>query len=468
MPSEAEIIRLWLARGVVLLKHHISELNTLNVFPVADADTGTNLYLTFESAQRFELTRSGKSNDLFDALSAIARGALEGARGNSGVIVAEALKGAVEGLDDAEYSLSTLLKHAARNARASVSEPQPGTILDVLDDVANMNSANPREIAEQARRVLLEKRDLLPQLKKAGVVDAGGRGLVILLDALADVCLGVETPSPPVGYVPASFPNNECEADRAFELIFKTSRTDIQALQVQLQPLGTSITTTSDTAMTKVHIHTDAPKEVLERIEVGSKVWDVTLESLQPAQANVGCVAYATGIGNLMHLVALGVTALSDIDHPITEHDLTQAALKSNHASVILVLEPQHLDVAESAIAELREFNVSAEFIASSSVVSTLAAISVFDAFSDVEKNRESMVAAMTGIESFLIESNDFQVLNPERIKSAEVITVVWGDSADVTVKSSLRQYIREYATNIDFIEIQGDQVDSIAIVGLE
>ncbi len=468
MPSEAEIIRLWLARGVVLLKQHISELNTLNVFPVADADTGTNLYLTFESAQRFELARTGGNNDLLDALSAMAKGALEGARGNSGVIVAEALMGAAESFDASQYSLSTLLKHAARNARASVSEPQPGTILDVLDDVANMNSDNPRAIAEHARRVLLEKRDLLPQLRKAGVVDAGGRGLVILLDALADVCLGVETQSPPVGYVPASFPSNECEADRAFELIFKTSQTDIKALQVQLQPLGTSITTTSDTEMTKVHIHTDAPKVVLECIERDSKVWDINVESLQPAQANVGCVAYATGIGNLMHLVTLGVTALSDSDHLITESDLTQAALKSNHASVILVLEPQHQHIAKSAIAKLREFSVSADVIVSSSVVSTLAAISVFDASSDVQKNRESMVAAMTGIESFLIESNDFQELNPERLKSAEAITVVWGDSADFTAKTSLRHFIREHATDSDFIEIQGDQMNSIAIVGLE
>ena len=81
MPNKAEIIRLWAQRGVELLYNHTAELNTLNVFPVADADTGTNLFLTFQAAQRAELSRSGNADDPFDALSSLAKGAVSAARG---------------------------------------------------------------------------------------------------------------------------------------------------------------------------------------------------------------------------------------------------------------------------------------------------------------------------------------------------------------------------------------------------
>lgn len=468
MPSEAEIIRLWAARGLLLLQQHISELNALNVFPVADADTGTNLFLSFQSAQVAELSRSGDINDVKDAVSALAQGALEGARGNSGVILAAALMGALEAFSNAKPSLSTILQHAAIKARESVLDPQPGTILTILDFISQLDSDNPRVIAERARSVLLQTRDLLPQLKEAGVVDAGGRGLVILLDALTQVCEGVESESPSIGFIPTESPLRECFADREFEVLFKTSSTDVKGMQLRLQAYGTSITTTSDGVMMNVHVHTDVPKAVLSDIEQDFRVWDIKIESLQSKKSAVGCVAITEGTGNVMHLVSLGILALSDSERKPNTVDVVQAVLKTDCSDVIILASSTYADIASEANKELREFNVTLRHLETPSIVSTVAAVSVFEKDSDIETNYNAMGRAINGIDSISLENSDFTVLPTQQLKNAELITVIWGASADSSYQTGLLKHMRAEAPYAEIIEITGDQDSSMAQVGLE
>lgn len=468
MPSEAEIIRLWAARGVVLLQHHAAELNALNVFPVADADTGTNLLLTFQSAQAAEHSRTGTSDDAFDALLSLAKGAVSAARGNSGVILAEALMGAVEGMRQPQCTLSDIFLHASSQARKAVAEPQPGTILTLLDSIAHVKSDNPRLIANHAREILLSTRDLLPQLKKAGVVDAGGRGLVILLDALAQVCEGVETESPPIGFVPKENIDSQCVADRAYEVIFKTNLVDMKEIQLRLQAFGTSITTTSDGVMVNVHIHTDLPKAVLSDIEQVANVWEVKIESLKPSKAAIGIVAFTEGIGNVMHFVSLGVTAILEDERPLTKDDVVQAILKANQPQVIVLIHPKYDAIAIQARSEVQMFDVSVTFIQTQSIVSTLAAVSVFDGGNDIEKNKEAMSNAIIGIESLDLHGDEFQTLNAQRLRNVELITIVWGVSADSSYQTALLKHMRTYAPTATLIEITGDQTSSMAQVGLE
>lgn len=469
MPSEAEIIRLWAARGVELLHHHTAELNTLNVFPVADADTGTNLYLTFQSAQDAELTRVGDDDDAFDALSSLAKGAVAAARGNSGVILAEALMGAVEGFRKHQGGISSILSHAAAQAREAVAEPQPGTILTILDSIADMNSDDPNVIAEHARTVLLSTRDLLPQLKKAGVVDAGGRGLVILLDALAQVCNGIEAESPPVGFIPFENIDTQCIADRAYEVIFKTDSQDMKDVQLRLSAYGTSITTTSDGVMMNVHVHTDTPKAVLSDMEQIAHVWDVKIEFLMaPTKALCGLVTVIEGIGNVMHLASLGINAINSDERDVTKDDVVQAVLHTNQLHVFVLSEPQYDAIIEEARSALLKFDVTVTFLHSRSIVSTLAAVSVFDQADETEPNRDRMSSAMNNIESLDLHGHDFRTLNAEKLGQVELVTLVWGKLADSSYQTALLKHMRDVAPTVTIIEITGDQSSSMAQVGLE
>lgn len=466
MPSEAEIIRLWAARGVALLKAHIAELNSLNVFPVADQDTGTNLYLTFESAHHFELSRTGDTHDVIDALSALAKGAVNGARGNSGVILAEALVGVTEGLKHSNYTLASLLKSAAQKARESVSEPQPGTILTLFDSIAALESNNLEDIAAEARTILFDSRDLLPQLKDAGVVDAGGRGLVILLDALVQVCQGVEEESPPVGYVPTELPATLCLADREFEVILKTHTLDMKHIQERLHAIGTSITTTSDGEVTLVHIHTDVPKLVISALEESSTVWDINIETLKAPTAQTGCVVVVEGIGNVMNVVAMGATAINIEDsRPET---LAQAIIKSNHQDVIMLVPNDAEESAKKAIETLNEFKLNVSIIVTPSIVSMLASFAVFDSKVPIEKNVSMMRNALDSVHTIIVKSPQLQALDAEKLKAAELITVIWGESADLTFRQHLREHIKEIALNAEIIEISGDQHSSLAVIGVE
>ena len=466
MPSEAEIIRLWAARGVELLKTHISELNSLNVFPVADQDTGTNLYLTFESAQHFERSRTGDPHDIIDAFSALAKGAVNGARGNSGVILAEALVGVTEGLNQPDYTIASLLQSAAKKARESVSEPQPGTILTLLDSIAALKSNNLENIAKESRKILVESRDLLPQLRDAGVVDAGGRGLVILLDALVQVCEGKEEESPPVGFVPTELPATLCLADREFEVIVKIHNADIKHIQERLHPLGTSITTTSDGEVTLVHIHTDVPKLVISALEDSSPVWDINIETLKPSTAQTGCVVVVEGIGNVMNMVAMGATTISGEDSgPET---IAQAIIKSNHQDVIVLVSKESEMSAKTAVERLNEFKLNIFTLTTPSIVSTLASYAVFDAKVPIEKNVSVMRNALDSVHTIIVQSPDRQDFDAEKLKKAELITIVWGEKADSTFKHHLRELIHENAVNAEIVEISGDQHSSLAVIGVE
>lgn len=212
---DADAVRRWCATGLDALRRHQLEIDELNVFPVPDGDTGTNLVLTFTSAsQRLDAT---PDSDLQTTLTAFARGALLGARGNSGVIVSELLSGlsrAVLAATEAGQTtavsgrgLAAGLTEAANAAYRAVAAPVEGTMLSVAraaaqaataigsDDLAAVAQA----AAKGAAEALARTPEQLAELARAGVVDAGGRGLVVLLDALVEVITGEPMPEPQAG-----------------------------------------------------------------------------------------------------------------------------------------------------------------------------------------------------------------------------------------------------------------------------
>jgi DAK2 domain fusion protein YloV len=207
---DATAIRRWCAAGLAALRRHQAEIDELNVYPVPDGDTGTNLVLTVTSAWEHLLREpdDGPATEseiarLGRVLHCMARGALLGARGSSGVIVSTLLRGIADALSTIEPSargraVARALSEAARAGYTAVAEPVEGTVLTVATAAAAAAQADGTDdlaavveaAAKGAAEALARTPEQLPVLAQAGVVDAGGRGLVVLLDALVEVVTG--------------------------------------------------------------------------------------------------------------------------------------------------------------------------------------------------------------------------------------------------------------------------------------
>src|SRR3954453_20997386 len=193
--------RLWAAAALAALGDVREELDALNVYPIPDGDTGTNLYLTFEAACAAAAALPADA-PLRTALDTFARGALLGARGNSGIITAQLLHGWADVLAENEVmdgaAAKQAMKLADEQAWAAVAAPVEGTILSVSRAAAPPPAPVPGDGLQEvviaavvaARAALARTPEQLPALRRAGVVDAGGCGLVVLIEALADVVAG--------------------------------------------------------------------------------------------------------------------------------------------------------------------------------------------------------------------------------------------------------------------------------------
>ena len=263
-------------------------INELNVFPVPDGDTGTNMTLTIMSAAK---EVAALENPDMEVLSkAISSGSLRGARGNSGVILSQLLRGFTKGIKS--YSeidtiiLSNAMQKAVETAYKAVMKPKEGTILTVAKGAADKASELAEtdigleefvgEIIAHADYVLSQTPEMLPVLKEAGVVDSGGQGLVEVLKGCYDVLLGKEIDysiesAPKTGTVTKISP--QAEADIKFgyctEFIIMIEKAYDEETEMDfkgfLESIGDSIVLVSDDGIVKVHVHTNDPGKAISR-----------------------------------------------------------------------------------------------------------------------------------------------------------------------------------------------------------
>lgn len=265
----------WVARGIDALQSRRDEINSLNVFPVPDSDTGSNMLATLSSA--YEEAQKADASDVRAVTAALAAGAVRGARGNSGTVlsqvfraVAEAASGSGIGVESVQHSLKLAVQHVSQ----AIANPVEGTILTVLRHAAiaaeEFEGDSIEEladtIADAARDALAKTPSQLPALQQAGVVDAGGAGLVILLDALADEVSG-RAAAPVDLHVDA--PHVATVETEVMYLISLADTQAVEALRERLNPLGNSLIIAGDagnaeTAQYMVHIHTVEPGAVIE------------------------------------------------------------------------------------------------------------------------------------------------------------------------------------------------------------
>ncbi len=281
--SGAELRELF-AAATACLERNVPHVNAVNVFPVPDGDTGTNMYLTMrstmEEGERCEDSAAGA------VLAAMSHGALMGARGNSGVILSQIIGGLARGVDGATNVTSegwaAGLEQASLAAYKAVTKPAEGTILTVIREVSEtVTAANGNgdldsllETAVNTAKASVEKTpSLLPVLREAGVVDAGGLGLSVLLEGMLHHIRGeaIETAAETAGHVEEDWlaytgARHQTEGSLygyCTELLIGGSGLDLETIRGRVMGLGDSVIVVGDPQLVRVHVHTDDPGAAL-------------------------------------------------------------------------------------------------------------------------------------------------------------------------------------------------------------
>ncbi|MEU8530942.1 DAK2 domain-containing protein, partial [Streptomyces sp. NPDC048629] len=319
---DAAAVRSWCSLSLAALGREREAIDAINVYPVADGDTGTNLYLTVESAARAldAAFTDGAAPDAPEAVRLMAHGALLGARGNSGTILSQLLRGMTAVLAagrDGDH-LARALTTAADAARQAVAHPVEGTILSVATAAAAACSGGgelvpvARRAYEGARTALEATPGQLAVLERAGVVDAGGRGLVMVLGALVEALSG-EAPAPlAAAHRPVVAVDEDCTAEGgpAFEVIYLLEAEDaaVEPLRARLDALGESLVVVGGDGLWNVHVHVDDAGAAVEagveagrpyRIRITHFAAAAAAGEAEPAQRAVVAVLPGEGLAGL-------------------------------------------------------------------------------------------------------------------------------------------------------------------------
>lgn len=392
------LLKRMIVAGANELNNQKQLVDSLNVFPVPDGDTGTNMSLTALAAAK----ETEKSHSL--AVGEIARlassGALRGARGNSGVITSQLFRGfakALEGMEEAGVKeLATAVRKGVKTAYKAVMKPKEGTILTVARacaDSAEKAAQETDDIEEFLRRVieaaeamLLETTEMLPVLKQAGVVDAGGKGLICILQGAYKNMRGEEIElSHPEEEIPekeyvalASVENDSIRFGYCTEFLIHTKQTDErvqQKLKSFLNTIGDSIVCVADDDLIKIHVHTDHPGLAIERALTLGSLTGLKIDNMREQHTNIidfanhqeekkeeskkwkhcGFVAITAGSGMIEIFKNLGVDEIIEggqTMNPSTE-DILNAVARVQAENVIILPNNKNIILAAEQAAKL-------------------------------------------------------------------------------------------------------------------
>lgn len=430
---DAEAVRAWSRAAVATLDAHRTQLDALNVFPVADADTGTNLALTFRAAA--DGLAGTETAGAGAALAAWARYAVLGALGNSGVIAAQLLRGLADAAGEQAGCDAVLLQaglaHGVKEAYAAVRDPVDGTILSVALAAAESAAGSPtlahtvRSALSAAEQALLHTPEQLPVLARAGVVDAGGLGLVLILQALAETVTGEPAASPPPSAVRTATPAGSGTTHRAdpteyayeVQYLLEAGAEVVPLLRDRLAALGGSVAVVgTGSGVWNVHVHADDIGAAIEagteagrphrisvlRLPELGRTGDTATGSTGPGAERratrsgtaVVAVAPGEGLAHLFQREGVGVVDVpTDAQLPIDE--VLAAVLATTAAEVVLVPNAERAgQVSEQAARRARALGVRVTIVPTRSPVQGLAAVAVHDATRPFDEDVVAMAEA--------------------------------------------------------------------------
>ena len=425
--------------SLLWLRYHQAAINALNVYPVPDGDTGTNMLLTMQSAWR-EIEHSAEDN-VGKVAQQIAHGALMGARGNSGVILSQLWRGFARSLDSkpkfGALELAHAMREASETAYKGVLRPVEGTILTIsraIADAAEAVQPNTEDLLTMlesmvtaAQGAVANTPNLLPVLKQAGVVDSGGQGLTVIIEGMLRYLHGesleidrmVETPIDLEEKIPpeANLDAGDVAQGYSYDVqcIITGHDMDVDAARVHIGAMGLSTLVVCDAETIKVHVHVPRPSAVLAYAETVGRLYDVVIEDmaaqyqqfvrdraapsietptyhLEPG--DIATLAVAPGEGLTRVFQSLGATAIvpgGQTMNPSTQDflDLLQA-IPTDHA--ILLPNNSNVIMAAQQAAEISKKQVLV--VPSKTIPQGIAAMLAFNDQRDLETNQRAMEAA--------------------------------------------------------------------------
>ncbi len=445
-------------------------VDELNVFPVPDGDTGTNMSMTINNAMA-EMRNTSDAVTAGDAAKTVASAMLRGARGNSGVILSLIFRGLSKGLagkSEADAKdLSEAFKLGVDAAYKSVMKPTEGTILTVAREAyentvsLGVEGGDAAEFLQayisEAEKTLAKTPDMLPALKKAGVVDAGGRGLIVILEGMLTVINGgaiiegegAVKPAAPVAVAAAATGSSE-EITFAycteFIVMKKADAKDATALRAFLETIGDCVVVVDDDDIIKVHVHSNHPGKAIEeglkfgeltkmKIENMREQHNNIIKADEAAQTNrkppvapekdMGFVAVAAGAGVEALFRDLGVDSIvrgGQTMNPSTE-DILEAIGQTPAHNVFVLPNNKNIIMAAEQAVDLADRNVCV--LQSKTIPQGISAMMSFDPDSDFKTNRSGMTEALSRVKSgqitFAVRDSEY---DGHKIKQGEILAM--------------------------------------------
>ena len=428
---DGKLLREMIISGANKLTNDKALIDRLNVFPVPDGDTGTNMSLTIASAIS-ELSKL-KEDDITLIGKAIAKGSLMGARGNSGVILSQILRGFAKGIEGRDVltvkDVAQALKDSSDVAYKAVMKPVEGTILTVIRETAAYAMSIRKEdismedflnrILEEARSSLSRTPELLKALKEANVVDSGGKGLVSFMEGMLLGYYGQMVEAKQADSIDyeefmesdSHIFEGEIEFGYCTEFMVINADIEPQELRSRIERMGDSMVVVGDEGIIKIHIHTNDPGKVLEIAGKHGQLDRMKIENMRLQQQSLmadkkeepkpyGIISVSMGSGIAHIMKDFGVDTVIEggqTMNPSTQ-DFIKAINNVNAEKIIILPNNSNIILAANQAKELSEKNV--EVIPTKTVPQAISALMVFEPSEDFETNTENMMEAMNTVKS--------------------------------------------------------------------
>lgn len=442
-------------------------IDSLNVFPVPDGDTGTNMNLTMQSVVR----EIENTEDDFKSISdAIALGSLKGARGNSGVILSQILKGFSSQTADARVIdvpvLVSALNKSSELAYKAVMKPKEGTILTVCKAIANAASSQKTDdvieffenVVDSGKEMLEKTPDMLPILKEAGVVDSGGTGLVVIMTGMLNFLKGVDvdidfsTGSAETKSKDAKIPKLEYDfSDEHIHskysyctefLINGVEGVHNDELRGKLEKIGDCVLVVGDGEILKVHVHTDNPGQALQHaLEIGY-LNDIKIENMDEQRKKTKkqsapvsprksialiCVSSGDGIDEVFKQLNADVIIKGGQSMNPSVEDFMAAVDSIRSENVIILPNNKNIILACEQVAEVSKKNV--QVVSTRSIPQGINAAMVFNPDISVNENIDNMNEAIEEVHSIQItKAVRTTSINDLQISEGDYIAILDGD----------------------------------------
>ncbi len=481
------------AAGSNWLEKSVAEVNAINVFPVPDGDTGTNMLLTLRSV--IEEADRATDNTTSVMSKAMSHGALLGARGNSGVILSQIFRGLSKGFDGKDSfngaDWAKALAQAAKTAREGLSNPVEGTIITVIKDVSTIAQKqaekNPEDLiavmeaaVNEAKESVARTPNLLPVLMEAGVVDAGGQGLYILLDGALRYLKGeieelqFKKPQMVSANITASrnvniAPTEEEEAyGYCTNFLLEGDNLDPEKIRRKLDGRGQSLVVAGDETNVRVHIHTYDPGSILAYATTLGTLHQIQIQNMDdqhvgfkemqkqksmPADIVVVAVGFGEGMIKVFESLGAVVVKGGQTMNPSVKEIL--AAVEPLEVNRVIILpNNKNIILTAAQIKELTKKQV--EIIPSRTLPQGITALLTFNYESTMEENVQAMTKAIKSVKSVEITTAARSTqINGMKIKQGQIIGII-DDSELVACGDDVRSVLMDSLTKggIDSAEL--------------